>query len=403
MFEYAEHNKWISKRIPVVKKYSDTVKELIKDSAARGFDVPPSDTLGKVAEVGETVKLELTNIVGLLYGEQASIMFQIEEFEAKLALEYSKLEMALYIQSLLNALELEQAEMTENYKRDKAYMDKLAADVDKRRCAIIIGKADIESAIIDYKIREVEARALGLDKELELIAAQVLTAQERLKMIQWLNELIVKERAIIEIEQRRAIVLQAIIAIKEEIAAIKEGMIPLYEDKSAAKILQADAITTEVGWKKLLAELGFRKIILKDTEASAEVTINEKKTLLEEYRLALTRASNALTELRSEHDISLTEYSNLISDQVLVIEQDIKETAIDLRLDTSNIRLATDVNNDIALINSSIVNLQREIDSTVDKIIDIARTLKKTESTSDVISHTQTTRTSEITQAISSG
>jgi hypothetical protein len=403
MFEHAEHCKWVSKKSPLISDYSGEVQKLTGDSSSRGFAVPPGDTMGKIAEIGEAVKLELSKSNGELYGDQAAIMFQIVEFEAKLAVEYAKLEMALYIQDLLNVLELEQAEMTENYKRDKAYMDRLAADVEKRKYDILIGKADIESALIDYKMREVEAQALGLDKELELIAAQILTANERLRMIQWLNEIIAKERAIISIEQDRAAILQDIIVIKKAIAVIKEGMLPLYENKSAAKTLQATAITDEVVWKKLLIELGFRKIDVKDAEASSSVTLNEKRTELEVNRLALIRASNALSKLRGEHDVSLTEYSNIIAGQVLAIEEGIKKDAIDMRLDTANIRLTNDVANEMSLINTKIGNLQEDIASTIAKIMDIANTISRSDNTSLINSHSSTDRTSEIAQAISSG
>jgi hypothetical protein len=392
MFEHAEHCKWVSKKSPLVSDYSREVQKLTGDSSSRGFAVPPGDTMGKIAEIGEAVKLELSKANGELYGDQAAIMFQIVEFEAKLAVEYAKLEMALYIQDLLNALELEQAEMTENYKRDKAYMDRLAADVEKRKYDILIGKADIESALIDYKMREVEAQALGLDKELELIAAQILTANERLRMIQWLNEIIAKERAIISIEQDRAAILQDIIVIKKAIAVIKEGMLPLYENKSAAKTLQATAITDEVVWKKLLIELGFRKIDVKDAEASSSVTLNEKRTELEVNRLALIRASNALSKLRGEHDVSLTEYGNIIAGQVLTIEEGIKKDAIDMRLDTANIRLTNDVANEVSLINTKIGNLQEDIASTIAKIMDIANTVSRSGNTSLINSHKERTK-----------
>ena len=402
-FEHAEHCKWVSKRVPVLREYASKVNDILTDSASRGFDTPPADVSDKLLRLGEAAKFALTDTNGKLYAEQSEIMFQVEEFEAKLVLEYSKLEMALYIQDLLNALELEQAEMKENYRHDKAYMDKLAADVDARRCAIIRGKADIESQLIDYKMREAEAERIGLNKELELIAAQIETARERLKLIKWLDELIIKEKAIIIFEKQRADILKLIINIKKEIVAIKEGMIPLYEDKADAKILQAKTITDEIVWKKLLIELGFRKIDVKDAEASARVSINDKETALEISQLALAVAQNALTKLKGEHDASLTEYSNLIAGQILSIEESVKKSAINLRLDTANIRLATSIANDIILTNTKIANLQKVVTSNIDKILGIARAARYTTTIAYSHSKTKTTRYAQIAQAISSG
>jgi len=380
MFEHAEHTKWTAKRAPVMTEYVNGVKAVLNDSAARGFSKPPANVLGNIVEAGKITKLKLVGSNGGLYQEQAGIMFQQAEFEAKIALEYLALTLATYIQDLLNALALENAQMEETFKMDRAYVEQLKADVDKRNYGLMIGKADIDSQLIDYRTREVEAERTGIAKELELIAAQIETATERLKIITWLNQLITKERAILTLEEAKAIVLQAIIAIQEELAAIKESMIPFYEEKADAKTQQAAAIIDEIQWKEALINLGFDRIDLKTAEVAADITENEKKELLETYQLDLIKKNNALTKAKSEYGVLLTKYSSSITRQIIALQEAIKKAAIDLRLDTSLERMTVDLENDTELKETSTTNMNTEIDSTIDKIIQIAETTKKTES-----------------------
>lgn len=383
MFEHAEHTKWTAKRAPAMTEYVKGVKAVLNDSAARGFSKPPANVLGNISEVGKITKLKLVDANGGVYQEQAGIMFQQAEFEAKIALEYLALTLAIYIQDLLNALSLENAQMDEAFKMDRAYVDKLKADVDKRNYALIIDKANIDSQLIDYRTREVEATREGIAKELELIAAQIDTATERLKIITWLNQLITKEQAILVLEEAKAIVLQAIIAIQEDLAAIKESMIPFYEEKADAKTQQAAAITDEIVWNEALINLGFDRIDLKTAEVAADITENEKKELLETYQLDLIKKNNALTDAKSEYGVLLTKYSSTITRQVIALQEIIKKAAIDLNLDTRIDRMTVDYENDTELKEDSTTNMNTEIDSTIQKILDIATTVKKSESTND--------------------
>ena len=401
MFEYAEHNKWAKEKAIVMKQYENGVQTLLNSAGERGFDIAPLATLKDVFDLDEAVKLKLTEVNGELYKEQVTILFQMEEFDLKLAIEYAKLALAKYVQDLLNTLAVEKATMDEQYRMDTAYIKKLKADVDKRNYALIIGRADVESLLIDYKTRELEAQRLGMDKELELIAAQMETAVEKLRIIPWLQKLILKETAIIDLERQRAVILQAIIVIKEQIAAVKEEMIPLYLDKADATNLLADAITDEVQWKKALIELGFERILVEDAKSNAAVTENAAKVAIETLRLAYIKHSNAVTEAKSQFDITLSEYNATITRQVNELEKTLKEAAIDLRIDTALEKLAVDTQDDISLLNVRIGNLITEIASSIDKITSLPGILKLSSHFNRNISITRSKTTRHIAEAIS--
>ena len=399
-FEHAEHTKWTAKRAPLMSEYVNGVKAVLNDSAARGFSKPSANVLGNIVEAGKITKLKLADANGEVYQEQSGIMFQQIEFDAKMAWEYDRLVLAAYVQNLLNALALENAQMDEQFKMDSAYIKKLNAEIDARNYDLIIGRANIESQLNTYKTRELEAEREGLDKELELIAAQVETATERLKIITWLNQLITKEQAILLLEEEKAVVLKAIIAIQEELAEIKEDMIPLYEEKAEAKTQQAAAITDEIVWNEALINLGFDRITLKETEVAAEITENEKKKLIEQYQLSLTKINNTLSKTKSEYGILLTEYSSQITRQVINLQETIKKAAIDLRLDSGIERMTVDYDLDAELKEDATTNLNTEIASTISKILAIAGTTQVSYRTSHSDNSSLTNAARKITQHI---
>ena len=401
--EHAEHAKWAVKRIPVMGEYVNGIKDALNNSAERGFNKPPANMVNNIVEMGKATKLKLIDANGALYQEQSNIIYQQAEFDAKMAWEYDRLILATYTQDLLNALTIENAQMDEAFKMDKAYINKLKAEIDARNYGLIIGKADIDSQLIDYKTREVEAERLGLGKELELITAQIKTAEERLKILPWLNELIIKEQAILVLEEQKAVVLQAIIAIERDLAAIKESMIPFYEAKADAKTQQATAITDEVQWKEALINLGFDRIDLKATEVAADITENKKKELLEQYQLNLVKANNALGLAKSNYGIALTEYRTSIADTVIDLRESIKKAAISLGLDSGLERMSVSYENDTTLKNEATSNIATEIASTIGKIIAIASTVKKSSRTSETVANNESNNHRHITQSIKSG
>lgn len=400
MFEHAEHTKWTVKRAPLMSEYIRGVKAALNDSAARGFSKLPANVAGNIMEAGKIVKLKLTDVNGAVYQEQVGIMFQQEEFETQMAWEYDRLELALYVQALLNALALENAQMEEAFKMDKASIRQLNAEVDARNYGLIVGKANIDSQLIGCRTREVEAERTGIAKELELIAAQIETAEERLKIIAPLKELITKEQAILVLEKQKAVVLQAIIVIKEELAAIKESMIPFYEEKADAKTQKAAAIIDEIQWKEALINLGFDRIDLKTAEVAAELTENEKKELLETYQFNLIKANNTLSKAKSDYSVALTEYSSTIAKQVITLQETIKKAAIDLRIETGIDRMEVNYGIDTALKTAATTNITTEITSTVDKILAIASTLRKSSHSNETETRSIQGSVSQITQKI---
>lgn len=347
--EHAEYAKWVKLKRKPMAEYSLVVDKTLSEGAARGFHQLPVSHVEDIVNAGQLTKLELTELNASLYKEQKDIEFQIAEFAMKLALEYSKLELAIYKQEVLDALALERAQMEHDFKIQQADIERLKAENNARRAILIRSEADQKAEITDYKIRQEEAKRLGLDKELELLEAKKITAIERLKVIDALKTVIAAEELIVEAERRKAEALELVIAAERILLEIKETMIPLYENLADHKKDQAQAIIDEAAVKELIIRLGYDRIDVREAEVAADVAQKVAELDLEYSKTLYVRASNANDEARSDGSAVLASVRNDTTDSVIVLREALKQSVVDLRLDTQLERFLRDIEHDITL------------------------------------------------------
>ena len=387
--EYAEHAKWVGLKRKPMADHNLKVAELLASSAAKGFYQPPANIIEDIISVGQLTKLELTDKNAKLYEEMKAIEFQIAEFAMKIALEYSKLELAIYKQEILDALAIEHAQMEYDFKIQQADILRLRAENNARSVLLIKAEADQKATITDYEIRQEEAKRLGLGKELELLEAQKITAIERLKVINALKIVIAAEALIVEAERRKAEALELVIEAERILLAIKETMIPLYENLAGHKKDQAQAITDEAAVKALIINLGYDRIEVKEASVAADIAQKAAELELEYARTLYIRASNANDEARSGGNATLAVTRNDTTDTVIALRETLKKAIVDLRLDTQLERFLRDIGNDISLqqaenqsisdkLTAQLLSLTEIAESQSDRIIKCANTSTRT-------------------------
>jgi len=294
-----DHLEWIQKKSQVNREYFKASQQVLSNSAARGFSVPPASYISDIIQIGVGAKLKLTDLNVETYKDKVGVDSQIKEHSLKLELEYAKLELVLYEQSIMNALELELAYIQDEFKRDKADIDKIKAVIDQRNVQMIHSKAEIDKEITDYKIQMVEAEESTLELDVELLEAKLETANVRLTIIDSLREVIASEQLIVEAEKRKASALEVLVGVETEIAEIKESMIPYYRELADAKKLLAKAIEQEAKDKMEFARLQIQRAQLKITEAESFVDIKGA-----ENRLTLARRDvDAATSMNNNYRI----------------------------------------------------------------------------------------------------
>jgi hypothetical protein len=371
-FERAEHAKWVKLKQQPMAEHNLKVDAVLSDSAARGFQQPPGSMIDDIINIGQEVKLRLTEANGGLYKEQEEILFSLDEFALKLTVEYAKLELAIYKQGILDAITFEKAQIDHDRKIDQADITKQKAEINKRNVTLIKATADQEAEITGYRIRQEEAGRLGMDKLVDLLEAQKETAEERLKVIDALKAVITAEELIVEAENRKAEALERVIAAEEILLGIKQGMIPFYEDLAGQKKLQAQAVKAEAGWKKQIINLGYDRIELQKAETQSFVTQKETEVELEVARAEYITASVAVDEARSEASITLTEEKNLVADQIIPLKEQIGKDKVSLALDTSLERFTQNIEKIIDLQREQNMAITKNLNSELSKLAEIA-------------------------------
>jgi hypothetical protein len=360
--EQRHHGVWIQKKAPINREYADVSQKVFSDSAAKGFSTPPLCVLSDIIKLGNAAKLKLTEANAAAYEENLDTLFQVDEHRLKLAVEYSKLELAIYKQQILNALELEVAYIEDEFKRDSADIDKLKAQIDLRNVDMIIQKAEIDQEITDYKIQMVEAERSTLGKELELIEAKIETAQVRLTIIDSLRAVIAAEQLIVEAETRRADALEILIGVETEIAAIKESMLPYYQDLADAKSLQADAVRQEAEDKMSIARLQIERAELKITQAEAQADEQEASGRLVLAQRNYDTARAIVGEYRIEAQRLISENQSTNRRTLIDMDEELKKAGIDLgfstQLEKADITADSRIEKDKARIDAIVDDLE---------------------------------------------
>lgn len=370
--EYAAHAKWVGLKRQPMADHNLKVAEMLSSAAAKGFHQPPANTIEDIVQVGQLVKVDLTDKNAGLYKEQKEIVFQIDEFALKLTLEYAKLELAIYKQEILDAITIEHAQMEHDFKIQQADIARLKAENNARSVLLIRAEADQKAAITDYKIRQEEAKRLGLDKELELLEAQKDTAEERLKVIDSLKAVIAAEALIVEAENRKAAALELVIEAEWLLLAIKEEMIPLYQNLAEYKKALASAIIAEVDVKKLIINLGYDWIAVKQAEADSFVSQKVAELAVEQTRTSYIRASNANAEASAEGSVSVAEARNSATSSVIAIKEAMKILMVDTRIDARLERFLRDISGRIEVQEERTQAVADELSAQITKIGEIA-------------------------------
>jgi hypothetical protein len=367
-FERDESAKWALAVNEAMDKWEELARGTLAQGAARGFAAPPGTDLAKILAAGQEVQNKLAEANGQLYGEQRDRIFQMEDFELKIALEITKLALDLYKADLLNQLALEQAEVDAQVDRWKADIIRKDAETESRQVALIRAKADIEHQVNIYKGQLIDAQYISLEAEVALTNAKLATAEAKLQILDSLYQVIAAEQLVIAAEKRRAAALVKVIEAKEALAETQKTMIPLYLEKAEAREDLAEATTKEAEVKEDLERLGYDRITLKTAQEDQEHQIREAEEDYELAQYAHAKATQAIEMARLQSRRLLQEYSNAVREALLARKAALEKAGIELRLETTLTRHEIDINADIDLMAYEQTLVEAEFDNKVDNL-----------------------------------
>ena len=304
--KFVEHHIYAAKKTPVTKEFEDTRDALLSAAASRGFPKTPGYAEDILSRLEDEAKHKVTDVNAAVVEGEADIILKDLEFWAKLALKYGLLQLEYYRESLARALEWEEAQVDDLRKRNAADIRKLRADVDAMSIALILARAQLEEYLTTLRLRQIDAEKSVLGKELELINAKIETATERLRIIDATRRLIDIEMVILYAEERRAEALERLLAVEGVTADMEAGLIPRYLEEADARLALAAAIEDSVIWQRLLIELDYEKLRLKQTEQAAQLQELGAEALIETARSDFMEADAATQLQRQRADTELT-------------------------------------------------------------------------------------------------
>jgi len=356
-----ESAKWSMAVRQVTEGLQTQVDKALSDDAGRGFPAPTGDTLDGILVAGQEAKAKLTEANGKIYEEGRQTIFQVREFDLKVLVRLAKLALEAYREKIFNALALEQAQAQATSERQRADVDRLNAETEFRQVAVIKARAEVEQSIITYRRQLVAAERATLGAEELLIQAQLETAEKKLEIITSIYQVLAAEELVLAAERRRADSLEKVLEAQEALAAIKKEMVPFYQDKAAARLALAEAVTREIPVKEDLERLGYDRIALKTAEEEAEHAIREAQENYEMAQQARIRADEATQLARTQARRLLQEYANEVRDRILSKRAEFEEDKIRFRLESDLALKAARSGADVAYLEDERSNVTKEL------------------------------------------
>lgn len=314
-------------------KYLESVKKVVGESAALNHPVPIGAMQETVMNLGEEVRRTVTKANAEIYKKKRADLNKEDEIAQKVILGMLAIDLKEYKADLENQIKLERAEAELDWDRRRSDLDILESNIKAREVAIIMEKARIEAEINYWKRLQVEAEAISLEAEIQLIYEKVRTAEMQQAIIPYLYDLIAAEYLLVAAEQRRADILPSVIAAKQEVAAIKEEMIPYYLEKADARLLLADAVAKEAEFKRLIEELGYRRIDLKNADEAAKHELRLQEIIQNQYHMQYIQADRQLALAKQQAETAIAQYQLEIRNQLIELGKALEKDEKGYRLE----------------------------------------------------------------------
>jgi hypothetical protein len=332
-YPFDEAGQWAQDHDTVTRKHREETEKALTEAAGRGFVAPPGETLALILESRFQAKLKATEANAKIFQTMTERRLKEEEVVQKVVLGLARLDTELLKADNDNSHDLAKAWADMTMDEHKAAVQRLESDVEKRQAYIIEERALIEREVTYWKRLAIEAEGITLDAEVQLAREKVKTAEEKLKIIEYLYQVIEAEQVVIAAEIHRAEVLVTVIARQQEVAAVKKTMIPLYEDKAAARLQDAEAIKLEAGYRKQIEELGYRRIDLKQAQEDADHEIRLVEERQEEAHYDYLRAERITEITKAEARTMLLEFEAIIKAKLIKMGKALQKEEKRLKLD----------------------------------------------------------------------
>ena len=292
-------------KTPIIEKYSEDHKKLMAVIAGRGFSSLPGyayeleNNLEMAAKRGlselnfkiltETIEHEL---------KQAGIDYDLAYKAAAITWEIDK-------QTLLANWDKELAGIKQGMESEEEVLNQLAIEVGKRGIFLLQQKTAIELDAEAYRKTLAELDGSTSAYEVSLANARLLTAQKKLEVIPILQEIIMKEQALLVQEQAKAAAYTDYMAAEQEVITKKETLIPVIGDLVAASERYTSELANQIIIEGQISDEKITQAGIMIEKAAAQTAAAEKDLLIAEANLDLQDQKRLLSDAKNTTEVAL--------------------------------------------------------------------------------------------------
>lgn len=379
MTSTAESNLWYRQKRPVIDEFLQTYKAVESKVSAQGFLYRPGFLADLSTGIERAAKFKLSDVNYAIVEQSVTRELAQAGHDFDLAVKTAMIEWQLEKMETLSDLEQEFADAKYNRALDKEYFDQLQVEVNLRQLVIIAAKAQYEEDMEEIKRQFFDIERSTFDDETALLNAKLLTAQKKLEVIPYIEEVLAKQQLVIDAETNNVDMKKSLITEKEKILDEKQNVITATEalNEKIATLIAAkqdlvtarEAIITakEALNDAKLVNVGYLETYITELdkllEDKLELALAKKANMpyMEAYITALENLSTARETLADTKEANLTYIEGYI---------DVVESLADARTE-----IATAKNTNLTYLGAYITKLSEQIDKqeevTAEKVANI--------------------------------
>ena len=315
-----ESARWAVEASQAGQEFLDARAKVLADAGARGFPVPPGESLADLLSMGMKVKGKLAEQNAKLYDEERQRIYQLIEFNLKIEVAAQKLLMQWYVAELLDLIIEEQANLEAQKEHNRADIETFQATVEQRQANIIRAKAEAEMEVNAARLALAAAQKNGLQVQILLVNAELETAIARQGVIDSVYAVIAAENVVLTAEQGRATALEGLVAAKGSLVAAKQGLVAAEKVKADATNALAQATTADAQRQIQISNAEVEQAGSKISIANLETQIADAKKVIanDETEIAKRKVEMATAEgeiAKARKDLAVAE-KNLATAEV---------------------------------------------------------------------------------------
>lgn len=301
---------WFKGKRPIVREYDQGRKSVLSGIAGQSFCRMPGFAKEILTSLELSAKEQLSGLNFEILQGVIERELKLSGLEYNLAYKNALLSWEIEKQGLLADFERELADVKRSQKITEEELDRLKIEIGLRVLVIEAAKLSYALTEEEYKQRAVTADASVNDADTDLIAQKMITAQKRLDLVSYLEELIEAEQRLLASETDNYSLESELVDAKvAQIAKEAEKIDPMMS-LAAQKVLLAQAIEDRIAFETQIVQEKLNRALLDRDKVDADLSVMEAETELNELRRTLNDARVALNILKSNNQISLEALAN---------------------------------------------------------------------------------------------